>query len=148
MGTCEQGLKTLAQQLEDDRAAVDGVERQRRAKQARLEAVKQSQKDVDSVTSQLDEVGEEYKMYKDVVRELRGKQSTIEQCEGDMATLDAKKKVGFPFARPRRLVMAPSRPHCCSHLPRDERYALSTSTWVRSCASFRTRSRLSSLTRS
>lgn len=114
-GAPEQELKTLAQQLEDDRTAVDGVERQRRSKQARLEAVKQSQRDVDAVTAQLDEVGEEYKMYKDVVREVRGKQSTIEQCEGDMATLDAKKQVRT--ARVACNAAAPSRRSCVARRP-------------------------------
>ena len=37
-------LKTLATQLEDDRAGVDDVERKRRATQARLEGVKQAER--------------------------------------------------------------------------------------------------------
>ncbi len=49
--------------------------------------------DSEGVAAQLNEVEEEYNMYKDVVRGDRTKKSALQECEGDMGTIEAQKKV-------------------------------------------------------
>ena len=92
MCMCVQTLRTLERQLEDDRAEVEEKERTKRLLMSRLEAVKAAQREMDGIVGQATEASEEYKKYKDVVREVRGKQNSIEVCNGDIAGVEAKKK--------------------------------------------------------